>query len=84
MKAIIDMAAARGPFICQSQSLNLFVAEPTYKKLSSMYFYAWKTGLKTTYYLRTKAAGKALQVTLNPTASQGAAEEEDACLACSA
>ena len=55
-RALIDMAADRGAFICQSQSLNLFVESPDYAKLSSMHFYAWKKGLKTgMYYLRTKA-----------------------------
>lgn len=56
MKALIDMAAARGPFIDQSQSLNLFMESPTIGKLSSMYMYAWKSGLKTTYYLRSRPA----------------------------
>lgn len=65
MKALIDLAADRGPFVCQSQSLNLFVAEPTFKKMSSMHFYAWSRGLKTgCYYLRTKAAARAVQVTV--------------------
>lgn len=67
MKTVINMAADRAPFICQSQSLNLFVAEPTYSKISSMHFYAWKKGLKTgCYYLRTKAASKAQQFTVEP------------------
>ena len=67
MKAVIDMAADRGAYVCQSQSLNLFVAEPTFKKLSSMHFYAWKKGLKTgCYYLRTKPAARAVQVTVAP------------------
>jgi ribonucleoside-diphosphate reductase alpha chain len=67
MKTIINLAADRAPFICQSQSLNLFVAEPTYSKISSMHFYAWKKGLKTgCYYLRTKAAAKAQQFTVEP------------------
>jgi len=67
MKTIINFAADRAPFICQSQSLNLFVAEPTYSKISSMHFYAWKKGLKTgCYYLRTKAAAKAQQFTVEP------------------
>lgn len=62
---IIDMAADRGPFICQSQSLNLFVDSPTAGKLTSMHFYAWKKGLKTgMYYLRTQAAAKAVQFTI--------------------
>ncbi len=56
MRSLIDMAAARGAYIDQSQSLNLFVESPTIGKLSSMYNYAWKKGLKTTYYLRSKAA----------------------------
>lgn len=56
MKALIDQAAARGAFIDQSQSLNLFMEAPTIGKLSSMYMYAWKQGLKTTYYLRSRPA----------------------------
>jgi ribonucleoside-diphosphate reductase subunit M1 len=64
MKTIIDMAADRGAFVCQSQSMNCFVAEPTMKALSSMHFYAWRKGLKTgCYYLRTKAASSAIKVT---------------------
>jgi ribonucleoside-diphosphate reductase alpha chain len=54
-KELIDMAVARGAFICQSQSLNLFLEEPSVGKLSSMYMYAWKQGVKTTYYLRSRA-----------------------------
>jgi ribonucleoside-diphosphate reductase alpha chain len=54
-KDLIDMAAQRSPFICQSQSLNLFIENPTVGKLSSMYMYAWKQGVKTTYYLRSRA-----------------------------
>lgn len=65
MKTIIDMAADRGAFICQSQSLNLFVADPNFAKLSSMHFYAWEKGLKTgMYYLRSKAASAAQQFTV--------------------
>ena len=72
MKTLIDMSADRGAFVCQSQSLNLFIAEPTFKKLSSMHFYSWSKGLKTAaYYLRTKPASKAIQVTIEP------------CIACS-
>ena len=56
MKSLIEMAADRGAFIDQSQSLNLFMESPSIGKLSSMYMYAWKAGLKTTYYLRTMAA----------------------------
>jgi ribonucleoside-diphosphate reductase alpha chain len=75
MKTIINMARDRAPFICQSQSLNLFLSEPTPSKVSSMHFYAWKAGLKTgCYYLRTKAAARAQQFTVEP----------PACLSCSA
>jgi ribonucleoside-diphosphate reductase alpha chain len=55
-KSLIDLAAARGPYVDQSQSLNLFVESPSIGKLSSMYLYAWKAGLKTTYYLRSRPA----------------------------
>lgn len=58
MKALIDMASDRGAFIDQSQSLNLFMETPTIEKMSSMYFYAWKAGLKTTYYLRSRPASE--------------------------
>jgi len=62
---LIDMAADRGAYICQSQSLNLFVDSPTSSKLTSMHFYAWKKGLKTgMYYLRTQAAAQAVQFTV--------------------
>jgi len=74
-KKIIDMAKDRGKFICQSQSLNLFVASPNFKLLSSMHFYAWKQGLKTgIYYLRTRPSSKAIQFTIEP---------EKACVSCS-
>jgi ribonucleoside-diphosphate reductase alpha chain len=64
-RTIIDMAADRGAFICQSQSLNLFVDTPSSNKLTSMHFYAWKRGLKTgMYYLRTQAASQAVQFTV--------------------
>lgn len=62
-KALLDMGAARGAFIDQSQSLNLFIESPTIGKLSSMYMYAWKKGLKTTYYLRSRPATKISKVT---------------------
>jgi ribonucleoside-diphosphate reductase alpha chain len=66
MKDIIDMSRQRGYFIDQSQSLNLFMQDANYSKLTSMHFYAWKSGLKTgMYYLRTKAAVDAIQFTLN-------------------
>ncbi len=64
-KHLIDMAADRGAFICQSQSLNLFIERPTTAKLTSMHFYAWKKGLKTgMYYLRSQAAAQAVQFTV--------------------
>ncbi|MBK8604043.1 MAG: ribonucleoside-diphosphate reductase subunit alpha [Saprospiraceae bacterium] len=64
-KVIIDQSADRGAFICQSQSLNLFVESPTFSKLSSMHFYAWSKGLKTgMYYLRSKAAVDPIKFTL--------------------
>lgn len=66
-KILIDMAAARGAYICQSQSLNLFMADPDYAKLTSMHFYAWRKGLKTgCYYLRTKAPVAAQKFTIDP------------------
>jgi ribonucleoside-diphosphate reductase alpha chain len=63
-KAIIDQAVARGPYIDQSQSLNLFVESPNIGKLSSMYMYAWKEGLKTTYYLRSRPATRITKTTV--------------------
>ena len=73
-KTIIQMSRDRAPFICQSQSLNLFLAEPTYAKITSMHMFAWKQGLKTgCYYLRTKAVSSAQKFTVDPT-----------CLSCSA
>ena len=66
-KVLIDLSADRGRYICQSQSLNLFMENPEFGKITSMHFYAWKKGLKTgMYYLRTKAASKALQFTIDP------------------
>jgi ribonucleotide reductase alpha subunit len=66
-KCLLDLSGDRAPFICQSQSLNLFVNEPSYAKLTSMHFYAWKLGLKTgCYYLRTKGVAKAQQFTIEP------------------
>lgn len=80
-RTLIDMAAARGPFICQSQSLNLFLENPTYAKLTSMHFYGWKAGLKTgCYYLRTKAPVMAQKFTIDPTlltTAKTVAEEAD-------
>ncbi len=76
-KTLIDMAAARGAFICQSQSLNLFVADPNYAKLTSMHFYAWKKGLKTgVYYLRTKAPVMAQKFTVDPELQKAAEKSE--------
>jgi len=76
-KTLIDMAAARGAFICQSQSLNLFVADPNYAKLTSMHFYAWKQGLKTgMYYLRTRAPVMAQKFTIDPELQKEAAHSE--------
>ncbi len=64
-RALIDLAAARAPFIDQSQSLNLFMSAPTIGKLSSMYLYAWKAGLKTSYYLRSRPATRIQQATVS-------------------
>ena len=85
-KALIELGAARGPYIDQSQSLNLFVASPTIGKLSSMYLYAWKAGLKTTYYLRSRPATRIQQATV-PTVSSTEAiacslENPESCEAC--
>ena len=76
-RSIIEMAADRGRFIDQSQSMNLFVSEPSYGKLSSMHVFAWKSGLKTgMYYLRTKPKANAQKFTLDP--------DQNECVACSA
>ncbi len=78
MRHIIDMAADRGAFICQSQSMNLWVEEPNYNILTSMLFYAWNKGLKTgVYYLRRKAKHQAQQFTVEPEKAGGGADEED-------
>jgi ribonucleoside-diphosphate reductase subunit M1 len=67
-KSIIEMAADRAPYICQSQSLNIHIAQPSYAKISSMHFYGWNKGLKTgMYYLRSKAAANAIQFTVDKT-----------------
>ncbi|MEV4468560.1 ribonucleoside-diphosphate reductase subunit alpha [Nonomuraea sp. NPDC049504] len=84
-KALIDLAAARQPYIDQSQSLNLFMASPTIGKLSSMYAYAWKKGLKTTYYLRSRPATRIAQTTVAAPAAQAVAcslENPETCEAC--
>ena len=78
MKDIIDMARHRGYFIDQSQSLNLFMQDADYAKLTSMHFYGWKSGLKTgMYYLRTKSAVNAIQFTLSKEKKAVTKEEED-------
>ena len=77
-KTLIDMSAARGAFICQSQSLNMFVADPTYAKLTSMHFYGWKKGLKTgLYYLRTRAPVMAQKFTIDPELERAAILSEE-------
>ena len=83
-KSLIDMAAARGPYIDQSQSLNLFMESPTIGKLSSMYMYAWKSGLKTTYYLRSRPATRISKVTTYTDAEAVACslEHPETCEAC--
>jgi ribonucleotide reductase alpha subunit len=79
MKHLIDMSADRGAFICQSQSLNLWMEDPTYNSLTSMHFYSWKKGLKTgIYYLRRKAKHQAQQFTIEPE------EKDEICELCSA
>ena len=95
MKHIIDMAADRGAFICQSQSMNLWVEEPNYNILTSMHFYAWNKGLKTgCYYLRRKAKHQAQQFTVEPPKQIGESsgggvttsqdqDEDDICEFCS-
>jgi ribonucleoside-diphosphate reductase alpha chain len=89
MRSLIDMAAERGPYVDQSQSLNLFVESPNIEKLSSMYFYAWKRGLKTTYYLRSRPATRIGKATVEaPPATQDRAavscslENPESCEAC--
>ncbi len=86
-RALIDIAAARAPFVDQSQSLNLFLAAPSIGKLSSMYLHAWKSGLKTTYYLRSRPATRIQQATVAPAAGPTEAvacslENPGACEAC--
>tara|TARA_R110002096_G_scaffold299503_2_gene493989 strand:+ start:62007 stop:64454 length:2448 start_codon:yes stop_codon:yes gene_type:complete len=83
MKALINMAAGRGAFIDQSQSLNLFIESPNIAQLSSMYFYAWKSGLKTTYYLRSRPATGIAKITTQSTKAQTPIADDAAALACS-
>lgn len=88
MKQLIDMSADRGAFICQSQSLNLWLEDPTYNTLTSMHFYSWKKGLKTgIYYLRRKGKHQAQQFTIEPENKPSTSEpkEQDGiCEMCSA
>jgi len=85
-KSLIDLAAARGAYIDQSQSLNLFIENPTIGKLSSMYAYAWEKGLKTTYYLRSRSATSITKTTVGNTADRDAVacslENPESCEAC--
>ena len=88
MKHVIDMAADRGAFICQSQSMNLWMEDPNYAALTSMHFYAWSKGLKTgMYYLRRKARHQPQQFTIEPESKKGEKEGEqmdEGCTMCSA
>jgi ribonucleoside-diphosphate reductase alpha subunit len=86
MRHLIDMAADRGAFICQSQSLNLWLEDPTYNSLTSMHFYSWSKGLKTgIYYLRRRARHQAQQFTIEPDKIGTIVQEEDEiCEMCSA
>jgi ribonucleotide reductase alpha subunit len=85
MKHLIDMSADRGAFICQSQSLNLWVEDPTYNTLTNMHFYSWKKGLKTgIYYLRRKAKHQAQQFTIEPERKEQVDETDEICEMCSA
>jgi ribonucleotide reductase alpha subunit len=88
MRHIIDMAADRGAFICQSQSMNLWVEDPNYNTLTSMHFYSWKKGLKTgIYYLRRKAKHQAQQFTIEPELNKKSncgSENDEICEMCSA
>ena len=88
MRNLIDMAADRGVFICQSQSLNLWLEDPNYKTLTSMHFYAWSKGLKTgIYYLRRRGRHQAQQFTIEPEKKdlgENYEENEEICEMCSA
>jgi ribonucleoside-diphosphate reductase alpha chain len=81
-RSLIDLAAARGPYVDQSQSLNLFLAAPSIGKLSSMYRYAWQSGLKTTYYLRSRPATRIQQATVTAEAAACSLENPETCEAC--
>jgi ribonucleoside-diphosphate reductase alpha chain len=83
MRSLIDMAAARGAYIDQGQSLNLFMESPTIGKLSSMYAYAWKKGIKTTYYLRSRGATKIKKTTVSSNDTQAKQYSDEEAIACS-
>ena len=84
MRSLIDMAADRGAFICQSQSLNLWLEDPDYNMLTSMHFYSWKIGLKTgIYYLRRRGKHQAQQFTIDPE-KKIVKQEDEICEMCSA
>lgn len=84
MRGLIDMAADRGVYICQSQSLNLWLEDPNYNTLTAMHFYAWQKGLKTgIYYLRRRGKHQAQQFTIEPERAQINQQEEDICELCS-
>ena len=77
-KQLINLAVARGPYICQSQSLNLYMPNPEHKKMTAMHFYGWEKGLKTgQYYLRSRPARDAIKFTVNMEALVAAAESKD-------
>jgi ribonucleoside-diphosphate reductase alpha subunit len=87
MRSLIDMAADRGAYICQSQSLNLWMEDPNYSSMTSMHFYAWTKGLKTgIYYLRRRGRHQAQQFTIEPEKgnTSGIQEEDEICEMCSA
>ena len=89
MKSIIEMSRDRGAYICQSQSLNLWMKEPSYDKLTAMHFFSWQQGLKTgIYYLRTKAKAAPQQFTIDPSTkniveTNNSSDTEEECLMCS-
>jgi len=85
-KTLIDQAADRGRFVCQSQSLNLFLEDPNTSRISSMHMYAWKQGLKTgMYYLRTRPKARAVQFTVDPVAKAACSlDNKEDCVMCSA
>ena len=85
MRSLIDMAADRGAFIDQSQSLNLFQESPNIGALSSMYMYAWKKGIKTTYYLRSRPATRIAKTTVGSSDTAAVVcslENPESCEAC--